>query len=197
MQTMVKRSNQVRIIAGQWRGRKLSFPDAHGLRPTPDRIRETLFNWLQPVLPGARCLDLFAGSGALGFEAASRGAAQVVMVDSAPGVVQALRDNAQKLAASTVHIDRQDAVDCLAGGAGPFDLVFLDPPFSSPELLMKSLAGLSVPGRLAAGAWIYIETPSAVAEPPVPADWSRKKQKTAGQVACRLYRCTDPLDIMF
>ncbi|HHH42560.1 MAG TPA: 16S rRNA (guanine(966)-N(2))-methyltransferase RsmD [Gammaproteobacteria bacterium] len=192
MQAMAKRSNQVRIIAGEWRGRKLSFPDAHGLRPTPDRIRETLFNWLQPVLPGARCLDLFAGSGALGFEAASRGAAQVVMVDSAPEVVQALRGNAQKLAASTVRIDRQDAVDYLAGGAGPFDLVFLDPPFSSPELLPKSLTGLSVPGRLAASAWIYMETPSTAAEPPVPAGWSRQKQKKAGQVTCRLYRYTAP-----
>jgi len=177
----------VRIIAGQWRGRKLSFPDARGLRPTSDRIRETLFNWLQPVLPGANCLDLFAGSGALGFEAASRGAAQVVMVDSALDVVRALQENAKLLSASSVRVCHQDAASYLAAEPGPFDVVFLDPPFGSPELLMQSITGLSAPGRLAAGAWIYIETPSPVAEPVVPVNWVPEKQKKAGQVAYRLY----------
>lgn len=183
-------SNKVRIIAGRWRGRKLSFPDAQGLRPTPDRIRETLFNWLQPVLPGARCLDLFAGSGALGFEAASRGAAQVVMVDSAPEVVRALRANAERLSASSLQIKRQDAAACLAGVSAPFDVVFLDPPFSNPAVLLQSITGLSVPGRLADGAWIYVEAPAADAGPPVPAGWAPEKQKQAGQVAYRLYRYT-------
>lgn len=178
----------MRIIAGQWRGRKLSFPDARGLRPTSDRIRETLFNWLQPVLPGARCLDLFAGSGALGFEAASRGAAQVVMVESARDVVGALQENAKLLSASSVQICQQDAASYLAAGSGPFDVVFLDPPFSSPGLLVQSITGLSTPGWLAAGAWVYIETPSNVAEPALPVNWMPEKQKKAGQVAYRLYR---------
>ena len=184
----------MRIIAGQWRGRKLSFPDARGLRPTPDRIRETLFNWLQPVLPGARCLDLFAGSGALGFEAASRGAAQVVMVESERDVVRALQESAKLLSASPVQICRQDAASYLAAGSGPFDVVFLDPPFSSPALLMQSIAGLSTPGWLAAGAWIYIETPSNIAEPALPENWTLEKQKKAGQVACRLYRYAETND---
>ncbi|GMQ88480.1 MAG: 16S rRNA (guanine(966)-N(2))-methyltransferase RsmD [Gammaproteobacteria bacterium] len=177
----------MRIIAGQWRGRKLTFPDVCGLRPTSDRIRETLFNWLQPVLPGANCLDLFAGSGALGFEAASRGAAQVVMVDSARDVVRALRENTKLLSAPSVQICQQDAASYLVTGSGPFDVVFLDPPFTSPELLMRSITGLSAPGRLAAGARIYIETPSTVAEPVVPVNWALEKQKMAGQVAYRLY----------
>jgi 16S rRNA (guanine966-N2)-methyltransferase len=191
---MSSRSNQVRIIAGQWRGRKLSFPDARGLRPTPDRIRETLFNWLQPVLPGARCLDLFAGSGALGFEAASRGAAQVVMVESERDVVGALRENAKLLSASPVQICQQDAASYLAAGSGPFDVVFLDPPFSNPALLMQVVIGLSVSGWLAAGAWIYIETPSNVAEPALPENWTLEKQKKAGQVAYRLYRYAETND---
>lgn len=159
------------------------------MRPTSDRTRETLFNWLQPVLPGARCLDLFAGSGALGFEAASRGAAQVVMVDNVHDVVGALRENAARLSASSVQICRQDAGSYLAAGSGPFDVVFLDPPFGSLELLAQSIAGLSVPGWLTEGAWIYIETPSRDTEPVVPAGWTLGKQKKAGQVAYRLYRC--------
>jgi len=178
----------VRIIAGQWRGRKLSFPDARGLRPTSDRVRETLFNWLQPVLPGARCLDLFAGSGALGFEAASRGAVQVVMVESERDVVGALQESAKLLSASPVQICQQDAASYLAAGSGPFDVVFLDPPFGSPALLMQSISGLSAPGWLAAGAWIYIETPSNVAETALPVNWVPEKQKKAGQVAYSLYR---------
>jgi len=180
----------VRIIAGQWRGRKLSFPDALDLRPTSDRTRETLFNWLQPVLPGARCLDLFAGSGVLGFEAASRGAAQVVMVDIAHDVVRALRENAKLLSASSVQMCRQDAASYLAAGSGPYDVVFLDPPFDSPELLMHSINGLSVPGYLADRAWIYIETPATACEPVVSENWTLDKHKEAGQVAYRLYRHT-------
>lgn len=188
MRAMSSRSNQVRIIAGQWRGRKLAFPDAGGLRPTSDRIRETLFNWLQPVLPGASCLDLFAGSGALGFEAASRGAAKVVMLDSARDVVLALQKNAKLLSASTVQVRQQDAASYLAAESRPADVVFLDPPFDSPELLVQSITLLSAPGWLAPGAWVYVETPSTAAEPAVPSDWSLEKQKKAGQVAYRLYR---------
>jgi len=185
---MNTKSNQVRIIAGQWRGRKLSFPEAHGLRPTPDRIRETLFNWLAPLIPGARCLDLFAGSGALGFEAASRGAARVVMVDHNPDIVRALRLNQQLLCADVIEILEQEAGNYLSGRSGQFDLVFLDPPFKDPTLLAKSMRMLTDSGSLKEGATIYLEIPAKAPEPLIPKCWAVEKQKKAGQVAYRLYR---------
>jgi 16S rRNA (guanine966-N2)-methyltransferase len=185
---MSSKSNQVRIIAGQWRGRKLSFPDAHGLRPTPDRIRETLFNWLAPRIPGACCLDLFAGSGALGFEAASRGAARVVMVDHNPDIVRALRLNQQLLCADVIEILEQEAGNYLSGRSGQFDLVFLDPPFKAPALLAKSMQMLTDSGSLKEGATIYLEIPAKAPEPLIPKCWAVEKQKKAGQVAYRLYR---------
>ncbi|MEA3243196.1 MAG: 16S rRNA (guanine(966)-N(2))-methyltransferase RsmD [Pseudomonadota bacterium] len=185
---MSSRSNQVRIIAGQWRGRKLSFPDAQGLRPTPDRIRETLFNWLAPLLPGACCLDLFAGSGALGFEAASRGAARVVMVDHNPDIVRALRLNQQLLCADVIEIFQQEAGNYLSSRSGQFDLVFLDPPFKNSALLEKSIRMLTDSGSLNGGARIYLEMPSKAPEPVMPKCWAVEKQKKAGHVAYRLYR---------
>jgi len=184
---MSSRSNQVRIIAGRWRGRKLSFPDARGLRPTPDRIRETLFNWLAPLLPGACCLDLFAGSGALGFEAASRGAARVVMVDHNPDIVRALRLNQQLLCADDIEILQQEAGNYLSGRSGQFDLVFLDPPFKDSTLLEKSIRMLTESGSLKGGARIYLETPAKAPEPLIPECWTVEKQKKAGQVVYRLY----------
>jgi 16S rRNA (guanine966-N2)-methyltransferase len=189
---MSSRSNQVRIIAGQWRGRKLSFPDAQGLRPTPDRIRETLFNWLAPLLPGACCIDLFAGSGALGFEAASRGAARVVMVDHNPDIVRALRLNQQLLCADVIEIFQQEAGNYLSGRSGQFDLVFLDPPFKDPALLEKSIRMLTDSGSLKGGARIYLEMPSKAPEPVIPKCWAVEKQKKAGHVAYRLYRKVEP-----
>jgi 16S rRNA (guanine966-N2)-methyltransferase len=185
---MSSRSNQVRIIAGQWRGRKLSFPDASGLRPTPDRIRETLFNWLAPLLPGACCLDLFAGSGALGFEAASRGAARVVMVDHNPDIVRALRLNQQLLCADVIDIFQQEAENYLSGRSGHFDLVFLDPPFKDSILLERSIQMLTESGSLKAGARLYLELPAKAPEPSLPESWLKEKQKKAGQVAYQLYR---------
>jgi len=185
---MNSKSNQVRIIAGQWRGRKLSFPEAHGLRPTPDRIRETLFNWLAPLIPGACCLDLFAGSGALGFEAASRGAARVVMVDHNPDIVRALRLNQQLLCADVIEILEQEAGNYLSARSGQFDLVFLDPPFKDPTLLAKSMRMLTDSGSLKEGARIYLEIPAKAPEPLIPKCWAVEKQKKAGQVAYRLYR---------
>ena len=188
---MSPRSNQVRIIAGQWRGRKLSFPDAQGLRPTPDRVRETLFNWLAPLVPGSRCLDLFAGSGALGFEAASRGAAGVVMVDHNPDIVRMLRRNQQLLCADAIEIVQQEAEIYLAGRRSEqFDLVFLDPPFQESSLLENSMRRLAGSGRLKADARIYLEMQAKSSEPSVPACWAAEKQKMAGQVAYRLYRQT-------
>lgn len=184
---MAARPNQVRIIAGQWRGRKLAFPDSAGLRPTSDRIRETLFNWLAPVLPGASCLDLFAGSGALGFEAASRGAASVVLVDRDAVVVRALRENRQRLSAETIQVIQQDAGNYLAGPPRPFDVVFLDPPFAQADQLRRAVQGLSRRGWLKPEARIYLES-AARAEPlSLPENWRPLKQKQAGQVKVQLY----------
>src|SRR5689334_13621175 len=118
----------IRIIGGTWRGRKLLVPDVPHLRPTPDRVRETLFNWLAPVLPGAHCLDAFAGSGALGFEALSRGAAQVVMVDESPVVIKHLQAQAVILKTTQAEIYRANVPQQLKKPAKPFDIVFLDPP---------------------------------------------------------------------
>ena len=184
---MPGRCNRVRIIAGQWRGRKLAFPDGEGLRPTPDRIRETLFNWLAPRLPGARCLDLFAGSGALGFEAASRGAARVVLVERSAAVVASLRANRERLAAGAVEIVHHDAASYLCGAPQPFDIVFLDPPFGDPGALQASVCPLSDAGWLVAGAGIYLEM--SVKTPPVgvPDGWALRKDKRAGDVLFRLY----------
>lgn len=121
--------SQVRIIGGSLRGRKLSFADLPGLRPTGDRVRETLFNWLQPLIEGARCLDLFAGSGALGIEAVSRGAAEVVLVDNAPAVIRQLEKNRSAFNLDRLTVVRADALQFLDRAPSPFDLVFLDPPF--------------------------------------------------------------------
>ena len=188
MPAMGAKSNQVRIIAGQWRGRKLGFPDIDGLRPTSDRIRETLFNWLAPVLPGASCLDLFAGSGALGFEAASRGAARVVMNERNPLVVRALQDSKARLAADQVEVLGGDARSCLARCVGLFDVVFLDPPFSQPQLLAAAADMLARGNFLKEGAYIYVEAPSGADLNDLPVGWHLYRQKQAGAVSYRLYR---------
>jgi len=147
-------SNQVRIIGGQWRRRILHFPDVSGLRPTPDRVRETVFNWLGQRLDGLRCLDLFAGSGALGFEAASRGARAVVMVERDRAAMAALKKNREMLGATQVELVPADGLRWLAGGDDRFDLIFLDPPFSA-DLLPAALAGAAT--RLAPEGKIYAE----------------------------------------
>ncbi|MFT4173593.1 MAG: 16S rRNA (guanine(966)-N(2))-methyltransferase RsmD [Rhodocyclaceae bacterium] len=121
--------SRVRIVGGAWRSRLIEVPDAIGLRPTPDRVRETLFNWLGQELDGLRCLDLFAGSGALGFEAASRGAAEVVMVEQAPAVFAHLQKAVKTLDADNVRLQRGDALEFLRRAAGRFDVIFLDPPY--------------------------------------------------------------------
>ncbi|MBL8366838.1 MAG: 16S rRNA (guanine(966)-N(2))-methyltransferase RsmD [Candidatus Accumulibacter sp.] len=152
--------NTVRIIGGEWRRRVLRFPDSPGLRPTPDRVRETLFNWLGNDLSGLSCLDLFAGSGALGFEAASRGAARVTLVDSSPKVVAALELNARTLGmAGRLEIVRSDAVRFAASARSRFDVLFLDPPFN--EGWIERLA-TNVPAILAADGVIYVEAERAL-----------------------------------
>jgi 16S rRNA (guanine966-N2)-methyltransferase len=179
--------NQFRIIGGRYRGRKLRFPDLPGLRPTPDRVRETLFNWLMPVLPGARCLDLFAGSGALGFEALSRGAAAVTFVEREPQAVKMLRDNLALLQVDGGEVVQADALAFLAGPARPHDIVFLDPPYQS-DLLPPCLERLAAGDWLAPGARLYVETPARTDLPPLPAGWSVHRSKRAGGVGYHLIR---------
>ncbi len=156
-------SNRVRIIGGQYRRRLLSFPDTPGLRPTPDRVRETLFNWLGQDLPGWVCLDLFAGSGALGFEAASRGASRVVMVERERAAVEALQANRALLKAPAVEIERADSLTWLAGNRTAFDLIFTDPPFEG-GLAESVLAGLSP--HVKTGGYGYVESARPVEAPP-------------------------------
>jgi 16S rRNA (guanine966-N2)-methyltransferase len=178
---------RLRIIGGVWRGRKLSFPDLPELRPTPDRVRETLFNWLRDIVPGARCLDLFAGSGALSFEALSRGAECAVLVDAHPAVIARLNQHLQTLQARGTRVVQAEALTFLDGPAQPFDLVFLDPPFDS-ELLAPCLSRLAEGDWLAPTAWLYVETARRAALPPLPADWQVLRHKAAGQVGYYLLK---------
>lgn len=180
--------NQLRIIAGQWRGRRLPFPDADGLRPTGDRIRETLFNWVTPYLPGCRCLDAFAGSGALGFEALSRGAAQAVMIESNPAVFRQLQATRETLAAAGALLVMASAPQWLATADSlPFNLVFLDPPFAS-DLLQQTVDVIEQRALLAPGALIYIET-AASSTPLLPTRWQTLREKRSGDVSYRLLSC--------
>ncbi|MFC6670432.1 16S rRNA (guanine(966)-N(2))-methyltransferase RsmD [Marinobacterium aestuariivivens] len=181
---------ELRIIAGEWRGRKLNFPELPGLRPTPDRVRETLFNWLQSYLPGARCLDLFAGSGALGLEALSRGAASATFVDNAPQVVQRLRENLQRLKADNAEVIQAPAMDWLNARQTDleprYDLVFLDPPFRC-DLLPLACELIESRNLLADQALIYIEAETELGLPRLPENWHELRSKTAGQVSYRLF----------
>ena len=179
-------SNQVRIVGGIHRGRRLRFPDSEGLRPTSDRTRETLFNWLQERLPGARCLDLFAGSGALGFEAASRGAAQVDMLESSPRVARQLQENRQLLDCQAVSVHCTDALSWLAREGQPYDILFLDPPFAD-DLLSACCERLEQGGWLGRDCRIYLEWDLHEPAPRLPDGWTRLKEKQAGQVAYALY----------
>ncbi len=158
----------------------LRFPAADELRPTPDRVRETLFNWLGQDLSGLDCLDLYAGSGALGFEAVSRGARHTVLVERDPGAVRALEANAQRLAADCIEIVRGDAVRFVADAKGRFDVVFLDPPFR--QNVLPGVLG-SLPRVLNEGARVYVESPLPVAPH---AGWRELKQGRAGQVSFQL-----------
>ncbi len=173
---------RLRIVGGLYRGRKLPVPNQEGLRPTPDRIRETLFNWLAPIMPGARCLDCFAGSGALGLEAASRGAAEVVMVERADPVVLQLRANIQTLGANQVRVVQGDALRWLEGPGRPFDIVFLDPPFTD-ALLAPTCTLLASKGWVGEGSRVYLEAQAKPGLPPLPRGWRLVRDRRAGQVA--------------
>lgn len=171
---------KLRIIGGEWRGRKLEFANLPGLRPTPDRIRETLFNWLAPYLAGSRCLDLYCGSGALGFECLSRGAASVTMVDQAPAVAQSIKRNCAMLASEQVQFVRADVLSWLreAKFAAPHDIVFVDPPYRQ-ALLEPTLMALQHSHTVREGSWIYTEAPRQTAIP-APKQWVLHRDKQAG-----------------
>lgn len=175
-------ARQLRIIGGRWRGRRIRFPAVADVRPTPDRVRETLFNWLGQDLDGARTLDLFAGSGALSFEALSRGAALAVAVDREPELIRALDATGRALGAGTLEIHRADARAFLSRETRRFDVVFLDPPFADPQwatLLPAAAARVSADGAL------YVEAAAPII---APAGFSIVRGDKAGQVHYHLLR---------
>lgn len=177
----VSSRNRLRIIGGHWRGRKISFPDSEGLRPTPDRVRETVFNWLQPVIQGARCLDLFSGSGAFGFEACSRGADEVIMVDSSRDVISNLQEQGRLLKAQDLQFVQREVSAFLQGTSQPFDLVFLDPPYGK-NLLYPCCQLLEKNGWLKPGAHVYLEAEHDIEQSSLPSGWGLVKGKRAGKV---------------
>lgn len=180
-------SGQIRIIGGQWRGRKLLVPESPGLRPTTDRVRETLFNWLAPSIVDASCLDCFAGSGALGLEALSRYAANATLLEMERGVAQQLQKNLATLKASNAKVVNTNTLAFLAQAGAPHDIVFVDPPFRK-GLLEETLKLLENNGWLSDEALIYIESEVENGLPPVPMNWHVYREKVAGQVAYRLYQ---------
>ena len=178
----------VRIVGGRWRGTRLAVPDIQGLRPTSDRVRETLFNWLQPALPGTTVLDLFAGSGALGLEAVSRGAARAWLVERDPSQAAALRATVQRLeAGDRVQVVQDDALRWLAGGhqGAGFDIAFLDPPFDGD--LWQAALGALLP-RMARPSWIYLESPAGQASPAIPPGWALHRELLTAQARAWLLR---------
>jgi len=181
------KSNGVRIIAGDWRGRRLPVAEVPGLRPSGDRSRETLFNWLQPWLIGADCADLFAGTGALGFEAASRGAASVLMIEKHPKAQSVLQQSIEQLQALQVNLHRGGAMSHIEEfKPDSFDLVFVDPPFDS-NLGGLVLERLEKSGCVRRGGFIYIESPVSTKIPP-PEGWSMWREKEIGEVRMQLFR---------
>lgn len=179
----------VRIISGLWRGRKLPVHDAQGLRPTTDRVKETLFNWLAQEVPGAKCLDLFAGSGGLGFEAASRQAESVTLIELNPTAFKQIQQNIATLNASNVHVVNSDALTFLQQVGTPQHIIFIDPPFRQ-GLLNETVTLLDQNGWLADDAMIYIETEKELPLDGIPNNWRLHREKTAGQVSYRLFERT-------
>ncbi len=178
--------NTLRLIGGKWRSRTLRFPDAEGLRPTPDRIRETLFNWLGPYINDAHCLDMFAGSGALGLEALSRGAAYLLAIDNNPLACKALQQHGETLGVSrqVFSVVNGNSLQKVAQHSQNWDIVFVDPPFNG-ELLAEAIAALAP--VLQKDTWVYTESDKRVSHPPVPSHWLAHREKTAGQVRYALF----------
>lgn len=179
---------QLRIIGGEWRSRRLNFPDGPGLRPTPDRVRETLFNWLAAYIEGARVLDAFSGSGALYLEALSRGAASAVALDNNPAAIASLKQNLELLRCTLGQVIQSDAQRYLQGEpSAPFDVVFLDPPFHQ-DLLSTTCSLLEERQWLAPSAWIYTESEAAPSSLHMPGNWRLHREKKAGQVHYALWQ---------
>ena len=177
----------LRVIGGEWRGRKIRFPPVEAIRPTPDRVRETLFNWLQQDVRGARCLDLYAGSGALGLEALSRGAAEVVFVDAEAAVTRHLADTLSLLGCDRGRVVRADAARYLDGAAQPFDIVFLDPPYAA-HALEETCRRIEAGGWLRRGGLAYLEDAASAGPPALPPGWTLLRSKRAGEVGYHLAR---------
>lgn len=175
------RRDSFRIIAGSWRGRRLQFVPGPGVRPTPDRVRETVFNWLQTTIHGARCLDLFAGSGALGLEALSRGAQSVTFVERAPAVAEGLRAQLSALNADA-QVQALDAFAFLSSNTDTFDVVFLDPPFAERRAA-EAFQALLASSILSIDARVYVETQADDFDAVLPDGWEFVKRSKAGQVA--------------
>jgi 16S rRNA (guanine966-N2)-methyltransferase len=181
------KSNSVRIISGMWRGRRLQVADVPGLRPTGDRSRETLFNWLQPWISGADCADLFAGTGALGFEAASRGAKSVLMIEKHPRAQEVLGQSIEQLQAEQVNLQSGGAMRTIEQlKPDSFDLVFVDPPFDS-NLGGLVLERLDKNACVRRGGFVYIESPASTTIP-LPQDWSVWRDQQIGEVRMQLFR---------
>lgn len=178
--------NTVRIIAGQWRNRKLQFADIAELRPTPDRVRETVFNWLQPVIVGSRCLDLFAGSGALGFEALSRGAEHCLFMDKHPQSIEAIQKNLHTLQTSAGETVQGDTLEVLkrlheSPADKHFNVAFVDPPYAA-DCALQCCQLLVDHHWLAEEAWIYIESAKPITQQQLPPHWQLHRRKKAGHV---------------
>ena len=180
-------NGQLRIIGGQWRGRKLSFTAAEGLRPTSDRVRETLFNWLAADIHGAKCLDLFAGSGALGLESLSRGATHCDFIDTSAAAIKQLQSHLQVLdGASRGHCHNDSALSFLTKAQQRWDIVFVDPPFGQ-DLLAPTCDLLNQLKSLSPGAMVYVESGAKEKLPDFPASWEPHREKKAGDVSYRLF----------
>ncbi|MTB79109.1 16S rRNA (guanine(966)-N(2))-methyltransferase [Providencia stuartii] len=177
---------QIRIIGGKWRGRKLPVRDSEGLRPTTDRIKETLFNWLMPIIREARCLDCFAGSGSLGFEALSRFADSVTFIELDKQNAQLLTENKARLQSDNANIINGNSLEILGQNGTPFDVVFIDPPFRK-GLLSDTIRLLEKNQWLADESWIYVESEAESPLTDIPTNWQLHREKIAGQVAYRLF----------
>ncbi|REL37203.1 16S rRNA (guanine(966)-N(2))-methyltransferase RsmD [Thalassotalea euphylliae] len=181
-----KSTSSIRIIAGQHRGRKLPVLSSDGLRPTTDRVKETLFNWLMTDIQGSNCLDCFAGAGSLGFEAQSRGAETVTMLELNDAAAKQLKANQSLLNATNLEVVNTNTLGFLTKPTNQFDIVFIDPPFR--QQLAQQTIDLLTSGWLSENALVYVETESDSPTPSVPANWQLAKEKTAGQVTYRLYQ---------
>jgi len=179
---------QLRIIGGQWRSRRFTFPDVPGLRPTPDRVRETLFNWLAPYIEGARVLDLFTGSGAMYLEALSRGASMGLALDTSGAAIASVRQNLNSLECAVGQVSQTDSLRYLESQIpAQFDIAFLDPPFHQ-NLLPAACALLEARGWLADNAWIYTESETPPSASGLPGNWRLHREKKAGQVYYGLWQ---------